>query len=130
MSNENHADLASRRSDEIDHFVAKRIKARRRQLKLSQQDVAEQIGISYQQVQKYESGFNRVSAGKLFAIARILDVSVNYFFIGLEEVGLSPAGSKAASSIAQLSNEEVRNALTGLIDAIAESDTRKERLDT
>ena len=129
MSNSTDGASASRRSDEIDRYVAKRLKARRRQMKLSQQDVAHQLGISYQQVQKYESGYNRISAGKLFALAHIFEVSVNHFFVGLDEAGLSPAGSKAATNIAQLGNEDVRNALTGLIDAIAESDISKARLD-
>lgn len=111
----------SRRSSDIDMYVAKRIRERRKKLKKSQQDMAEKLGISYQQVQKYESGFNRISAGKLYAIAVLLDVSINYFFLGLQGEGLNLVSGKATKTITTISNEDVKEALTNLIDAIAES---------
>lgn len=64
----------------IDHEIGRRIKARRQQLGLNQQSVADEIGVSYQQVQKYENGADRVGASRLFAIARALSVPISYFF--------------------------------------------------
>ena len=54
-------------------------------LGLTQQQLADLIGVTYQQAHKYERGVNRVSAGRLYEIARVLGVDVDYFFEGLEE---------------------------------------------
>ncbi|HEX2257452.1 MAG TPA: helix-turn-helix transcriptional regulator [Afifellaceae bacterium] len=56
------------------------IRIRRKMLNLSQEKLAEQLGITFQQVQKYEKGTNRVGAGRLYQFARILQVPVSYFF--------------------------------------------------
>lgn len=122
--------MPMRRSDDVDLHVARRVKERRNQLKMTQQDIAKKLGISYQQVQKYESGFNRISAGKLFALAQLLDVSVNHFYIGADEAGLAETNAKALSSISQVSNQTVKKALKDLIDAIAQSNPNLERLDS
>lgn len=68
----------------IDHHVGKRLRQRRRVLGLTQQRLAEDVNIRFQQIQKYESGANRISASRLWALARALDVPVSYFFEGLE----------------------------------------------
>jgi transcriptional regulator with XRE-family HTH domain len=68
----------------IDHHVGKRLRQRRRVLGLTQQKLAEDVNIRFQQIQKYESGANRISASRLWALARALDVPVSYFFEGLE----------------------------------------------
>lgn len=64
----------------IDHEIGRRIKARRQHLGHNQQFLADEIGVSYQQVQKYENGADRVGASRLFAIARALGVPISYFF--------------------------------------------------
>jgi transcriptional regulator with XRE-family HTH domain len=64
----------------IDVNVGKRVRLRRRMLGLSQTQLADHLGITFQQVQKYELGSNRISASKLFEIAEALRVPVNYFF--------------------------------------------------
>ena len=64
----------------IDAHVGSRICARRRLLQLSQKQMAEKLGVTFQQVQKYEKGMNRIGAGRLYTIATILGVSVDYFF--------------------------------------------------
>lgn len=66
-----------------DRYVGLRIKLRRRELGLSQERLAEAIGITFQQVQKYERAANRVSASKLWEIAKALQAPVSYFFAGL-----------------------------------------------
>lgn len=75
-------------SDEIDFHLGKRMRRRRRLLGLTQQQLANACGVRFQQIQKYECGANRVSAGRLWRIAGALDVPVGYFFDGLAE---SPA---------------------------------------
>src|SRR5436305_4165111 len=66
--------------DPIDIHVGKRIKLRRTLLHISQEQLAGDIGVSFQQVQKYESGHNRVSASRLFDISRVLSCPVGFFF--------------------------------------------------
>jgi transcriptional regulator with XRE-family HTH domain len=73
--------------DPVDVHVGKLIRAQRRALGISQDQLAAAIGVSFQQVQKYEIGGNRVSASKLFAIGQALGVSVASFFNDLEDAG-------------------------------------------
>ena len=68
----------------IDHHVGRRLRQRRRILGLTQQKLAEDVSIRFQQIQKYESGANRISASRLWALAQALDVPVSYFFEGLD----------------------------------------------
>ncbi len=71
--------------DDIDLHLGKRLRRRRRLLGLTQQQVAEGVGIRFQQIQKYECGANRISAARLWQLAQVLDVPVNYFYDGLTE---------------------------------------------
>ncbi|MBY0448622.1 MAG: helix-turn-helix transcriptional regulator [Hyphomonadaceae bacterium] len=71
-------------ANEIDDYVGKRLRRRRRLLGLTQQQLAETVGIRFQQIQKYECGANRVTASRLYELSRALSVPVNYFFEGLE----------------------------------------------
>jgi transcriptional regulator with XRE-family HTH domain len=71
----------------IDKHVGRRIRWRRRELKLSQEKLGEMLGLTFQQVQKYEKGVNRISAGRLFEVSKVLDVTIHYFYQGVEEVG-------------------------------------------
>ncbi len=76
---------ARRREDvEIDQHIGQRLRERRIVLGLSRSDVADGLGITYQQFQKYETGFNRIAAGRLFGCAELLGVRPEYFFEGLE----------------------------------------------
>jgi transcriptional regulator with XRE-family HTH domain len=74
-----HPDDVSR-ADVIDAHVGRRLRLRRNLLGLSQEKLAESIGLTFQQVQKYERGVNRVSASKLFYISQALHVPVSFFF--------------------------------------------------
>ena len=69
----------------IDVHVGKRIRLRRNILHITQQQLAEMLGLTFQQVQKYEKGFNRVSASRLWDISRVLDVPMNFFFEDIDE---------------------------------------------
>ncbi len=69
----------------VDEHVGKRVRHRRWLIGMTQQQLAEQVGIKFQQIQKYETGANRVSASRLWDIADALDVPVAFFFEGLED---------------------------------------------
>ncbi len=68
--------------DDIDVYIGKRLRRRRRILGMTQQQLAESIGVRFQQIQKYECGSNRITAAKLFRLASSLNVPTNYFFDG------------------------------------------------
>lgn len=72
------------RAQDIDRHVGARMRERRIMLGLTQQQMAELIGVTYQQAHKYEKGINRIAAGRLFTIAQALGVDVGYFFEGIE----------------------------------------------
>lgn len=69
----------------VDMHVGKRIRHRRWLVGMTQQQLAEAVGIKFQQIQKYETGANRVSASRLWEIADALDVEVSFFFEGLDQ---------------------------------------------
>jgi transcriptional regulator with XRE-family HTH domain len=69
----------------VDAWVGARVQLRRRELGLSQAALGEKLGVTFQQVQKYEKGRNRVSAGVLYEISKALNVPVGYFFEDFEE---------------------------------------------
>ncbi len=69
----------------IDHIVAKRIRLIRLERGVSLEWLAQRIGISYQQVQKYEAAKNRVTASRLFLISQALGVPLDYFYYGAKE---------------------------------------------
>jgi transcriptional regulator with XRE-family HTH domain len=71
------------RAQDVDRHVGARMRERRVMLGLTQQQMAELIGVTYQQAHKYEKGINRVAAGRLYNIAQALGVDVSYFFEGL-----------------------------------------------
>jgi len=68
----------------VDVHVGKRIRHRRWMVGMTQQQLGEIVGIKFQQIQKYETGMNRVSASRLWDIAAALDVEISFFFEGLE----------------------------------------------
>ena len=84
---------AVRRPSTVDVHVGGRVRVRRRLLGMTQERLAELIDVTFQQVQKYERGSNRISASKLFAIASALEVSIGYFFEGLEGEEPAPPNS-------------------------------------
>lgn len=86
----------------VDIHVGKALKSLRVLRGLTQTDVANDLGISFQQVQKYELGRNRISASKLFDAAHLLQVEVGYFFAGLDNPGvdtLSPQTPEEAKAL-------------------------------
>ncbi|WP_370458465.1 helix-turn-helix domain-containing protein [Brevundimonas sp. 'scallop'] len=72
-------------ADDIDLHLGRRLRRRRRLLGLTQQQLAVQVGIRFQQIQKYECGANRISAARLWQLAEALETPVAYFYDGLAE---------------------------------------------
>ena len=112
--------------DPIDAHVGFRIRQRRRVLDITQKELAERVGIKFQQIQKYEEGANRVSASRLFKLAAALDVPVEYFFKGLDQNGFSSgiALSERAETLAVQFNalsEERKVAIEELVYALQAS---------
>jgi transcriptional regulator with XRE-family HTH domain len=116
------------RTQDIDRYVGARIRERRIMLGLTQQQLADLIGVTYQQAHKYERGINRVSAGRLFEVAHVLSVPVSYFFDGLEqdnERAISPRERmclELARNFAQIPNERHQEALSQLARVLAAAD--------
>ena len=77
-------------SKKLDRHIGHRMRLRRSLLRMTQGQVAEILGITFQQVQKYEQGQNRISAGRLYEVSRFLGVPILYFFEGLESKSSSP----------------------------------------
>lgn len=119
--------FSARKADLVDKHVGQRIRDRRRTLDVSQQEIGEILGISYQQLQKYESGQNRISAGRLFMLAHILKVDVGFFYQGLppsEELfkGKLNELDYIMPEIKSLPPSSLRQALADLVSAIRESE--------
>src|SRR5580692_1805507 len=111
---------SSGRTQDIDRYVGARIRERRIMLGQTQQQLADLIGVTYQQAHKYERGINRVSAGRLFEIARVLSVPVGYFYEGLgEDAGRSETPRERmmleiARNFGEITNERFQEALSNL----------------
>jgi transcriptional regulator with XRE-family HTH domain len=69
---------------DVDKYIGQRLRVRRMMLKFIQSDLAEKVGITFQQLQKYENGSNRISASRLCSFSKFLNVPVSYFFDGYE----------------------------------------------
>jgi len=72
--------VRARRADNRDAEVGRRVRSRRLECRLSQTELADRIGVTFQQVQKYEKGVNRIGAGRLQRIAEALEVPISFFF--------------------------------------------------
>jgi transcriptional regulator with XRE-family HTH domain len=82
--------MPKRRSDKRDVEVGRRVRAFRLQKGLSQEKLADQLGVTFQQVQKYEKGTNRIAAGRLQRIAEILGIPIMEFFSPSKPAGTAP----------------------------------------
>ena len=109
----------------IDDHIGARIRERRVMLGVSQQQLAEMISVTYQQAHKYERGINRVSAGRLFEIARALSAPISYFYEGIGQEGprqIAPHQRmmlEIARNFAEIRNEKHQEAVSLLARALA-----------
>ncbi|MFO1184507.1 MAG: helix-turn-helix transcriptional regulator [Bauldia sp.] len=110
----------------IDVHVGARLRLLRVKAKLSQQAIGKMLGLTFQQIQKYEKGTNRISASKLFELAGILDCSVQDFFAGLEETGGSRAQTHNPSRLdyeilvllGRVPDNNLKRQIRGLLEAM------------
>lgn len=124
-----------RTPNHVDLHVGARVRTRRKSLNMSQQELADKISLTFQQVQKYERGSNRISASKLYQIAQALGCKIDHFFEGLEELeaGTAPQaeqdvhaflmtteGLELAQAFARVPAGKLRRTLLTLVNNLAE----------
>jgi transcriptional regulator with XRE-family HTH domain len=90
--------VRARRADNRDAEVGRRVRSRRLECRLSQTELADRIGVTFQQVQKYEKGVNRIGAGRLQRISEALEVPITFFF-GAGTEGAKPAPGSDQESV-------------------------------
>ena len=122
----------ARRATDVDDYVGGRIRQCRLEHGQSQTELADALGITFQQVQKYENGTNRISAGRAYAAAQHLGVPLDYFFEGAE---LQPASRPdldplfendkqmiaLVRSFVQISDADTRSAVTSFVHSLAKA---------
>lgn len=112
-------------SHPVDIHVGKKLKHLRVLRGMTQTDVANGLNISFQQVQKYELGRNRISASRLFELSNILDVPPSYFFEGLEDTtdgshaALDDEATKIASMVTRIKDDKLRSQIRSFITELA-----------
>ena len=132
--------MATKAPDPTDKHVGSRIRMRRMMLGISQEKLGEALGLTFQQVQKYEKGTNRIGASRLQHISEVLQVPVSFFFDG-GPVGTTPAsgfaepespayvsdflatseGLALTKAFVQIKDSRVRRRIVDLVEAIVES---------
>jgi transcriptional regulator with XRE-family HTH domain len=130
---------SGRSPNPVDLHVGSRVRMRRKMLGISQERLAEALGLTFQQVQKYERGANRVSASKLYEIARFLSTPVSYFFEGLAETPggetsetgqtvhdflMTSEGLELAGSFPRINNPRLRRRLLDLVRTMVEEENQ------
>jgi len=94
-----------RAANAVDRRLGQRVRSRRLEIGMSQEALADLLGVTFQQVQKYEKGVNRIAASRLFAIAAALDMPIERFFEGLA-AGPRGAGEETSSAFDALATPE------------------------
>ncbi len=131
---------APRSPNPIDLHVGTRMRLRRQVLKMSQEKLGNALGVTFQQIQKYERGSNRVGASRLWRLAQVLDVPVSFFYEGLGDDNRpasladsdqmpiiydfinSPDGVALASAVAKIKNKAVRRQILELARSLADEE--------
>jgi transcriptional regulator with XRE-family HTH domain len=121
--------MAKRGADSLDVEIGQRVRAFRLHKGLSQEKLADQLGITFQQVQKYEKGTNRIGAGRLQRIANVLGIPVSDFFTSHKQGGVAPAElfkllDKAAAlrllrAYSRIRQPKLQQAIMRLVESIA-----------
>ena len=110
----------------VDVYVGSRLKERRQQIGISLNDLAPTVGRTYQQLQKYEKGTNRISASRLYELSRKLDVPISYFFEELEagrgeDISTKHETLKLARAYYGIKSDRVRKRVFELVKAAAKA---------
>ena len=128
--------MATKNTGVIDQEIAKRVFAHRTQLGLSQTELGEQLGVTFQQVQKYEKATNRIGAGRLFQMATVFNIPVEALFPKLAHIAtsndtapqldlvsdmlLTADGRRLCLAFAQIADPKVRRKVVALVEALSE----------
>ena len=116
-------------SEPVDSLVGARIRILRKRREMNQTDLGEAVGVTFQQIQKYENGKNRVGAGRLHLIAKALNVPITELFDGASETGRASTTTKSlafdaqalrvAEAFVKIADKELRSALVDLMEGMA-----------
>jgi len=126
--------------DPVDVYVGSRIRQRRLLIGMNQETLAKELGLTFQQVQKYEGGANRVSASRLAEIAEVLGVGIEYFYAGLptledaatpeaqarQELLQRPETLELVRAYYAIADQNVRRQFFELVSAVAQSSNTSE----
>jgi transcriptional regulator with XRE-family HTH domain len=136
LSNRKTAKRTSRATGSLDIHFGEKLRARRMMMapKVSQSELANALGVTFQQIQKYEKGVNRLSAAMMVRIAEVLNVDVQYFFDELPtgaknnreiktpvlvDMSIAAHGPRLMNAFLKLKNDELRGAVADLAQALA-----------
>jgi transcriptional regulator with XRE-family HTH domain len=128
--------MMTKKANPIDGQVGNRVRIRRMLIGMSQEKLGDLLGLTFQQVQKYEKGVNRIGAGRLFEIARILDVPIDFFYDGVgtpsDGVGETSApvmefvssteGLQLSLAFMKIRDPKVRKRVLDLVKSLAEEE--------
>ena len=117
----------TRRTGPIDKYLGDRLRARRIMMKMSQGDLGKSLGLTFQQIQKYEKGTNRMRAALMVPLAKILDIDIGYFYdeipktkrTALIELALTLHGRRLIDAFLNLKNDALRGAVADLAQVLA-----------
>ena len=133
---------AKKQANPIDIQVGNRVRIRRMLIGMSQERLGDLLGLTFQQVQKYEKGVNRIGAGRLFEVARILNVPIDFFYEGLSGAGDQPGvrenesapvmefvssgeGLQLSLAFMKIKEAKVRKRVLDLVKSLAEEEEQK-----
>lgn len=123
------------RDEDIETKIGERIRAARKHRKMSLADLGNELGLTYQQVQKYETGRNRISASTLLKLADILEVEITYFFAGhpatehgeAKTIAFIPVNTDTQLTLDRIEDVRIRARLRDLVDAIGDVSVSKRK---
>ncbi len=101
----------------IDIYVGSRVRQRRTMLGMNQEALARRLDLSFQQIQKYERGTNRIGSSRLFQLSQILDVPIGYFFEGVPKDGTRRADGSEPKAVPEIANPQSKRETLELVRA-------------
>ena len=131
---------AKKQANPIDIQVGNRVRIRRMLIGMSQERLGDLLGLTFQQVQKYEKGVNRIGAGRLFEVSRILNVPVDFFYEGVNDAAQSAnetdgapvmdfvssgEGLQLSLAFMKIKDAKVRKRVLDLVKSLAEEESQK-----
>ena len=131
---------AKKQANPIDIQVGNRVRIRRMLIGMSQERLGDLLGLTFQQVQKYEKGVNRIGAGRLFEVSRILNVPVDFFYEGVNDAAQgatesdgapvmdfvsSGEGLQLSLAFMKIKDAKVRKRVLDLVKSLAEEEAQK-----